>query len=201
MSDASDTPTGNAVPQPPISVMPAPPVAADPVQQAIVATYENHDAAEQAVDRLRAAGVPVNKISIIGRDFQVREDVQGYYRPSDAALEGAREGAWFGGLFGMLLGFGFFIVPAFGALFVLGPLAGLIAGAVGGGAIGALASGLVSMGVPEHEALKYQESVRAGQFLLLVHDAAPDEVLQARSALAGTQPILSQEHTTPPPSF
>ena len=31
----------------------------------------------------------MQKISIIGRNFELREDVQGYYRPSDAALEGA----------------------------------------------------------------------------------------------------------------
>ena len=29
-------------------------------------------------------------------------DVQGYYGPSDAALEGAGFGAWMGGLFGLL---------------------------------------------------------------------------------------------------
>src|SRR5688572_18188889 len=106
--------------------------------QTVVAVYRNHDDAEAAVRQLADAGIPVEKVSIIGRDWQVREDVQGYYRPADAALEGAGQGAWLGGLFGMLMGFGFFLVPVAGPLFVLGPLAGLVAGAIGGAGVGAL---------------------------------------------------------------
>ena len=53
----------------------------------------------------------MQKISIIGRNFELREDVQGYYRPSDAALEGVGFGAWMGGLFGLLMGFGMFVFP------------------------------------------------------------------------------------------
>jgi hypothetical protein len=53
----------------------------------------HHTDAEDAVHRLERAGIPMQKISIIGRNFELREDVQGYYRPSDAALEGAGFGA------------------------------------------------------------------------------------------------------------
>jgi uncharacterized membrane protein len=60
----------------------------------------------------------------------LREDIQGYYRPSDAALEVAGLGAWVGGLFGLLMGFGLFVLPIAGTLIVLGALAGLIAGAI-----------------------------------------------------------------------
>ena len=101
-----------------------------------VAVYRHHTDAEDAVHRLERAGIPMQKISIIGRNFELREDVQGYYRPSDAALEGAGFGAWMGGLFGLLMGFGMFVFPIAGTLIVLGPLAGMIAGAVSGAGFG-----------------------------------------------------------------
>jgi hypothetical protein len=46
-----------------------------------VAVYRHHTDAEDAVHRLERAGIPMQKISIIGRNFELREDVQGYYRP------------------------------------------------------------------------------------------------------------------------
>jgi len=76
----------------------------------VVAVYRNHGDAEVAVRALEKGGIPIRKISIIGRDFQLKGDVQGYYRPSDAAKEGASFGAWFGGLWGLLMGFGMFLV-------------------------------------------------------------------------------------------
>ena len=84
----------------------------------------------------------------------MREDIQGYYRPSDATLEVAGLGAWVGGLFGLLMGFGLFVLPIAGTLIVLGPLAGLIAGAISGAGIGALVSGLMAFGDPQGRELE-----------------------------------------------
>ena len=112
------------------------PVALQDATEWVVAVYRHHDAAEEAVRLLAKGGVPINKISIIGRDFQLREDIQGFYRPSDLVKEGAGFGAWVGGLFGTLLGFGLFMIPVAGPLIVLGPLGGLIAGAISGAGVG-----------------------------------------------------------------
>lgn len=162
-------------------------------EQAAVAVYRNHADAEEAVRHLQQGGVPINRISIIGRDWQVREDVQGFYRPSDAALEGAGEGAWVGGLFGLLVGFGYFLFPVVGPLVVLGPLAGLIAGAIGGAGIGALISALVTLGVPQEQALKYRSRLEAGEFLVVVH-GAPAEVAHAQQILQTTNQTDLQTH-------
>jgi hypothetical protein len=121
---------------------------ASPVVESIVAAYKTHAEAEAAVRKLEKGGVPIEHVSIIGRDFKVREEIEGYYRPSDAAKEGAGFGAWFGGLFGLLMGFGFFVFPA-GPLIVLGPLAGMIAGAATGAGIGALVNALIVIGLSE----------------------------------------------------
>jgi hypothetical protein len=135
----------------------------------------------------------MQKISIIGRNFELREDVQGYYRPSDAALQGAGFGAWVGGLFGMLMGFGFFVFPVAGTLIVLGPLAGLIAGAIGGAGVGALVNGLMALGIPKDSALKYQSRLQAGEFLVAV-TGTTDEVTRARQVLQNSGEIQLDTH-------
>jgi hypothetical protein len=141
--------------------------------QAVVASYRSHFDAETAVHLLSEGGLPINQISIIGRNFETHEDVQGFYRPADAALDGAGQGAWFGGLFGLMLGaFGFFVMPVVGAVMVIGPLAGLIAGAIGGAGVGALINGLVASGIPREQALVYQDRLQAGEFLVVVHGDA-----------------------------
>ncbi len=162
--------------------------------QAVVATYLTHDAAEAAVRRLSEGGLPINQISIIGRHFETREDVQGFYRPEDAVLAGAGQGAWFGGFFGLMMGaMGFFVFPMVGALMVLGPLSGMIAGAIGGAGVGAFINGLVASGVPRDQALKYQERLQAGEFLVVVHGDA-DETMRAHQILGGTAQTYLQAH-------
>lgn len=161
--------------------------------QAVVSVYKNHFDAEEAVRTLQRSGIPMDRVSIIGRDWQVREDVQGYYRPGDAAAEGAREGAWIGGLFGVFMGFGYFLFPVVGPLIVLGPLAGLVAGAIGGAGIGALVSALVATGIPKNEALKYRARLEAGEFLVVVHGISSD-VERAREILQGTSHTDLQTH-------
>jgi hypothetical protein len=161
--------------------------------ESVIAVYQSHADAEQAVHKLNRGGIPMGKISIIGRNFQVREDIQGYYRPTDAVKEGAGFGAWFGGLFGLLAGFGLFILPVVGPLIVLGPLAGLIAGAATGAGIGALVSGLMAMGVSKEEALKYKSRVEAGEFLVTVIGSS-EEIERARNILEGTGHVGLETH-------
>ncbi|HEY3328455.1 MAG TPA: general stress protein [Capsulimonadaceae bacterium] len=162
--------------------------------QPVVATYTQHADAELAVRRLAAGGIPTNHISIIGRNFETREDVQGFYQPGDAAVDGAAAGAWMGGMFGLFMGaMGFFVVPVVGAMMVMGPLSGLIAGAVGGAGVGALLNGLVAAGVPHNQAIKYQDRIQAGEFLILVHGTA-DETTTAHELLENTNPSYLRTH-------
>jgi len=163
--------------------------------QAVVAIYRSHADAETAVRRLAEGGLPITQISIIGRNFETHQDIQGFYRPADAALDGAGQGAWFGGLFGLMMGaMGFFVMPAVGALMVMGPLSGMIAGAIGGAGVGALINGLIASGVPREQALKYQERLQAGEFLVVVHGSA-DAAARAHEILDGTAQTHLQTHS------
>ena len=168
------------------------------LDQAVVASYQSHTDAELAVRRLASSGLPINQISIVGRNFESHEDVQGFYRPADAALDGAGQGAWFGGLFGLMLGaMGFFVMPAVGAFMVMGSLSGMIAGAIGGAGVGALVNGLVTSGIPREQALKYQERLQAGEFLVVVHGSA-EMTARAHEVLHGTGQTHLQTHSAGP---
>jgi hypothetical protein len=164
--------------------------------EAVVASYRRHNHAEAAVRRLVDGGVQIDKISIIGRNFETHEDIQGFYRPADAVIDGAGQGAWFGGLFGLMLGaMGFFVMPVVGGIMVMGPLAGLIAGAIGGAGVGALVNGLVASGVPRDQAILYQERLQAGEFLVVVHGSA-SETAKAHEILDGTAPTHLESHSS-----
>ena len=153
------------------------------LSETVVASYSSHSEAETAVRRLASGGLPITQVSIVGRNFESVEDVQGFYRPADAALDGAGQGAWFGGFFGLMLGaMGFFVFPVIGGFLIAGPLAGLVAGAIGGAGVGALVNGLVASGIPRDQALMYQERLQAGEFLVVLH-GSKDEAARAHEIL------------------
>jgi len=180
------------IPPPPATDVPP---ASTPIRETVVATFRDHADAEAAVRRLAAGGVPFEAISIVGRNFQTREDVAGFYRPADAALAGASDGAWFGGLFGLMFGaLGFFVFPIIGGIVVLGPLSGMIAGAIGGAGVGALVNALVAAGIPRDHAFLYQSRLEAGEFLVLVHGSEVDTA-RAREIFPETESTAVDTHT------
>jgi hypothetical protein len=96
-----------------------------------VATYDNYEAAQRAVDYLSDNGFPVETVEILGSDLRLVERVTGRLTTGRATLAGAGTGAWFGLFIGLLVG-----------LFTTGPtwlglvLGGLLIGAVWGGIYG-----------------------------------------------------------------
>jgi len=46
------------------------------VHQAVVAAYQSYDAAEAAVGRLAAGGLPTRTLSIVGRNFEPHVELQ-----------------------------------------------------------------------------------------------------------------------------
>lgn len=155
-------------------------------QQSIVHIYPSLEEAEAAVKRLSDSKFPINQISIVTQNIETTKQVHGFITAGDVAAQGASSGAWMGGFFGILVGAAFLWVPGFGPLFVAGPLAaaliggveGIVAGAAGGGLLGAL----MGWGISKEHILKYQEVVKGGKFLVIANgDEA--QVSQARSIL------------------
>jgi hypothetical protein len=50
---------------------------------AVIAVYDNHSAAENAVKELQKSGFDMKKLSVVGKDYHTDEQVVGYYNAGD----------------------------------------------------------------------------------------------------------------------
>ncbi len=96
-----------------------------------VATFQEYEQAQEAVDRLSDDGFPVDTLVIIGSELRTVERVRGRLTTGRAAAAGAASGAWFGLLIGLLVGL-FTAGPTWLGLMLGGLLIGALWGAVAG---------------------------------------------------------------------
>jgi uncharacterized membrane protein len=152
----------------------------------VIAVYADHASAEDAVRRLQQEGIPMQNLSIIGKDFQAVEQPLGFVTTGTVAKSGAAVGAWTGGIFGLLIGAAFLIVPGLGPVVVAGPLAasflGGLEGTLAGAALGGLTGALVGLGVSKDKAIRYESEVKAGKFLVTFQGDGP-QAQRAQSLL------------------
>jgi len=168
---------------------------------AVVAVYDSHSAAENAVKELQHSGFDMKKLSVVGRDYHTEEQVVGFYNAGERIKYWGKMGAFWGGLFGLLFGAALFWVPAVGPVLVAGPLGAWIVagleGAVAVGGLSAIGAGLYSLGIPKNSVLKYEIAIKADKFLLAVHGTAA-EGAKAKDILSATRPAELNEHTLQP---
>jgi len=146
-------------------------------KEQLIAVYDNHEDAEEAIHALLKAGVPKDSISVLGRgeggepkdEFEVE-------RENDDIVYWGKQGAFWGALWGFLMGAFFFWIPGFGPLIATGPVIASLAGALGGAAVVGSAAALVAwfmdLGIEEAEAHRYADLLKAGKTLVIVHGKA-----------------------------
>src|SRR5437588_2221409 len=116
--------------------------------------YKTRDQAEQAVDRLLAAGFTNNDISVLladnssSRAFAHEKNT----KAPEGTTTGVATGGVIGGTIGLLAGIGALAIPGIGPLIAAGPIVATLAGVGAGGAVGGIVGALVGMGIPEYEA-------------------------------------------------
>jgi hypothetical protein len=78
----------------------------DPISAAwnTVATFDDYESAQRAVDRLSDDGFPVENLDVVGSDLRLVERVTGRLTKARTAGAGALSGLWAGLLIGLLLG-------------------------------------------------------------------------------------------------
>jgi len=159
-------------------------------QDSIVAVFNTHDQAEQAIKELQKSGFDMKKLSIVGKDYHAEEDVIGYYNTGDRVKYWGKLGAFWGGLWGLLFGSAFFFIPGMGPVLVAGPLISAIVGGLEGavitGGLTALGAALYSLGIPKDSVLKYETALKSDKFLLLAHGSAA-EVNHAKEILDSSE--------------
>jgi hypothetical protein len=167
-------------------------------QNSTVAIFNDHTGAEQAVKELQRAGFDIKKLSLVGKDYHSDEQVVGYYNTGDRMRYWGKLGAFWGGLWGLLFGSALFFIPGIGPIVVGGPIVAWIVGALEGaavvGGLSAVGAALYSIGIPKDSVLKYETSLKANKFLLVVHGTV-DEVERASSILKGTGATETTVHT------
>ncbi len=101
----------------------------DPRWKQTIAQFPDYASAQAAVDRLSDAGFAVERVTIVGLDVRVVEQVLGRLTGGKAALRGAAVGAWFGVLLGLLFGL---FAPGFGwlAIVIISVASGAVWGAL-----------------------------------------------------------------------
>ena len=159
-------------------------------KNAVVAIYETHAQAEEALRELQKSGFDMTKLSIIGKDYHTEEHVVGYYNAGDRMKRWGSSGAFWGGMWGLLVGSAFFAIPGIGPVLVAGPMVAWIIGALEGavvvGGLSAIGAGLYSIGVPKDSVLQYEAAIKSNRFLLMAHGTAAD-VERARGIMRAGQ--------------
>jgi uncharacterized membrane protein len=168
---------------------------------AVVAVFESHDQAEEAIRKLQKDGFDMKQLSIVGKDMHTEEHVVGYYNAGDRMLYWGKQGAFWGGFWGgmwaILFGSAYFMVPGIGPLLVAGPLVvwivGVLEGAAIVGGVSALGAALASIGIPKNSVVQYEAEVKNGKLLLVAHGTA-EEVQRAKNLLDQTHAKTTTVH-------
>jgi uncharacterized membrane protein len=165
----------------------------------VVAIYDTHPQAEEAIRNLQKSGFDMKKLSIVGKDYHSEENVTGYYSTGDRMMYWGKLGAVWGGFWGLLFGAAFFAIPGIGPVLVAGPLVAWIVGALEGavvmGGLSAVGGALYGIGIPKDSIMKYESALKADKFILLAHGTAA-EVAEARDIIQTTRPAELALHGT-----
>ena len=156
--------------------------------QAVFGIYKSSVQAEQAVDRIAAAGFSSNDISVLLPDSQSSKEFahEKNTKAPEGTTAGVTAGGVVGGALGLLAGIGALAIPGLGPFIAAGPIMGALAGLGVGGAVGGLVGALVGMGMPEYEAKRYEGRIKDGGVLLSVHCDTSDEISRAKDLLKNT---------------
>src|SRR5271157_4926496 len=171
-------------------------------KNSVVAIFESHDRAEDAIRELQRAGFDMKKLSIVGKDYHTEENVVGYYNAGDRMQYWGKMGAFWGGIWGLLFGAALFVPPGIGPVVVAGPLVAWIVGALEGavvvGGLSAIGAGLYSIGIPKDNVVQYDVALKSDKFLVLAHGTT-DEVEQAKGIMRTARPLEVAVHVAKQP--
>lgn len=146
-----------------------------------IAVFNSHKKAIDAIVSLKENDFPLKKVSIIGKAEIVDNKIE--VRSNDLLIDTpAIAGTILGTVLGLLTGIGLFAIPGFGFLFG----AGAIIGTIGGFDLGIIAGGmgtlLLQLGIKNEYAVKYNEYLKDGKFILIVNGTS-EEIENAKKII------------------
>ena len=169
---------------------------------AVIAVFTDHPAAEAAVKKLADGGIDIKHLSVVGKGYHTDEKVVGFYNTGERVKFWGKRGAFWGGLWGWLFGGVFMFIPVMGHVVVLGYLASMVVSAIEGaavaGGLSALGAALYGSGIPKDSVIAYETAIKADGFLVTAHGPA-EEVARAKAIMAtlGASQVDLHEAATP----
>jgi hypothetical protein len=151
-----------------------------PGPRRVIAMFEDYRDAERAVDELSDRGFPVERVSIVGRDLKLVEQVTGRMTLGRSALQGALSGAIVGALIGWLFTVFNWFDPVVARGWLI--LDGLWFGAVVGALFGLLAHAL-TRGRRDFVSMT---GMRAERYDVMVDEAVADEAAGLLGVASGS---------------
>src|SRR3984957_3478520 len=158
----------------------------------VIGAIKPRERVDNILKQLQAAGIPEKDISLIapddreGRDPDDEKPRENADRLHDLTLGAAAGGIALGAL-GCLVGLMSLAIPGLGLFIVAGPRAAVRGDVAVGGALGAVAGGLIGLRVPEHKAKAYEESLQTGSTIISIHGETADELRKARNILTNAE--------------
>jgi len=157
--------------------------------------YATREMAENAVDRMLAAGFRNEDISVLLQDNVGTKDFahEKHTKAPEGTATGVVAGGIIGGTIGLLAGIGVLAIPGLGPLIAAGPIIAALSGIGSGGMLGGVIGALVGFGIPEYEARRYEGRIKAGGILISVHCDNSEWVAKAKQLLkdSGAEDIAS----------
>jgi hypothetical protein len=140
--------------------------------------------AKDAIHILRRGGIPPSQISLVGKGFRSNSDIAMDIPFNDDSVRDATLGAGFGAILGVLGGAVAAIATGGGVVFLIGPLAAGMTGAVAG----AFLAGLGGWGVHHERITHFETLVSQGKSLIVAY-GNPLQIIDADRILKETDPI------------
>lgn len=169
--------------------------------KSVFALVSKEEQAQRIVDHLLSSGFSNADISILspdrhsGKIRNAQGDVEHvdyneknkrgtlatekHTKAPEGGVTGAATGGLLGGSLGLLAGIGALAIPGLGPFIAAGPIMAALGGSAIGGSLGLLLGALIGAGIPEFEAKKYEEGLKAGGILISVRANSDEEMKRA----------------------
>lgn len=151
--------------------------------------FKTHVEAEHAIQLLSDAGTELQQMSLVGKVYYSDAHPFGFYTTGDHIKSWGGTGTFWGGIGAVLLMPAVFFLPGLGIMVMAGPavaaLVGVLESALVVEGVSALGAALIKLGLPMDQVLKYEKSLKAGKYILMVHGGA-EQLLKARAALSSS---------------
>lgn len=155
-------------------------------ENAAVSICMNPDQVQKAVVNLEKFGFNIKRISVIGKAYGEKQELAAYYEQGDSLRCWGKQSNFWNRLCTLIRDWVLFSCPSTGALLVIGPISLWIVAVLDNSAIfgglSVLGATLYSMGLAKDSVQDYEEALRKGSYLLIVHGPS-QEVMQAKRIL------------------